>query len=73
MATTQQFTATVVGAVNTNVTWSVEEGVDGGIISSSGFYTAPTTPGTYHIVATSVADPSKTATAVVTVTLNPGA
>ena len=63
---TQQFTATVTGAANTAVTWSVTE-TGGGTIDTSGLYTAPATEGTYHVVATSVANPSKKATATVTV------
>jgi alpha-tubulin suppressor-like RCC1 family protein len=64
---TQQFTATVVGTSNTNVNWSVEEGTAGGGVSSSGLYTAPGTAGTYHVVATSQADATKSAVATVTV------
>jgi len=40
------------------VTWSVDES-NGGTISSTGTYTAPGTPGTYHARATSRQDPSK--------------
>jgi hypothetical protein len=61
---TQQFTATVTGSSNTNVTWSVT----GGKISS-GLYTAPSTAGTYTVTATAVADTTKSASATVTVTL----
>src|ERR1700722_4762518 len=53
---TTQFTATVTGATNTSVTWAVLEGVPGGTVSSTGLYTAPASPGTFHIVATSQAD-----------------
>src|SRR5262249_15499507 len=49
------------------VIWSVQEGASGGTVDSSGKYTAPTTAGSYHVVATSVADSSKSATATVTV------
>ena len=66
---TQGFTATVSGNSNLAVTWSVQEAA-GGMVSA-GTYTAPATPGTYHVVATSVADPSKSATATVTVNANP--
>ena len=62
------FTATVTGAADASVSWSVQEGAAGGSIDGSGHYTAPGTAGTYHVVATSVADPSKKATATVTVT-----
>jgi hypothetical protein len=63
---TASFTATVVGTTNTAVTWSVLEGTSGGIVSA-GAYTAPSTPGTYHVVATSQADPTQSASAAVTV------
>lgn len=59
------FTATVSGSANTAVTWSITEGSAGGSITSGGVYTAPNTFGTYHVVATSVADPSKSATITV--------
>src|SRR5712692_397404 len=64
---TQQFTATVTDAIDTTVTWSVTE-TSGCTLDTTGLYTAPTTTGTYHVVATSNADKSKSATAVVTVT-----
>jgi hypothetical protein len=64
---TVQFTATVTGTDNAQVTWSVQEGANGGSISESGRYTAPNTAGTFHVVATSVADPSKNDIATVTV------
>jgi hypothetical protein len=52
------------------VTWSVQEGASGGAITPAGVYTAPNGVGTYHVVATSVADGTKTATATVTVATN---
>lgn len=64
---TQQFTATVTGAQDTGVIWSVQEGNAGGTVDAAGLYTAPDAPGTYHVVAASRADPSQTATATVTV------
>ncbi|SEM45424.1 hypothetical protein SAMN05444354_11722 [Stigmatella aurantiaca] len=64
---TQAFTATVTGPANTAVSWSVAE-TGGGTLDASGLYTAPATPGTYHVVATSVADPSQSASATVHVT-----
>jgi alpha-tubulin suppressor-like RCC1 family protein len=64
---TQPFTATVGGTSNTQVNWSVEEGTTGGGVSTSGLYTAPGTSGTYHVVATSQADTTKSAVATVTV------
>ena len=63
---TQQFTATVTGTTNTAVTWTVQE-VGGGTVTTGGFYTAPATPGAFHVVATSQASPAKTATATITV------
>ena len=60
---TQQFTATVQNTSNTAVTWSAT----GGAVSPSGLYTAPNSAGTYSVTATSVADSSKTAFSVVTV------
>jgi hypothetical protein len=66
----QQFTATVTGSTvgaNTGVTWSVFELTAGGSISSGGLYTAPPDRGTYHIIATSVYDPNKSATVPVVV------
>jgi Malectin domain/Chitobiase/beta-hexosaminidase C-terminal domain/Fn3 associated len=63
---TQQFTPTVTGTTNTNVTWSLTPGV--GTVSSSGLYTAPssiTSNQTVNVTATSVADTSKSATATV--------
>jgi hypothetical protein len=63
---TASFAATVTYAANTAVTWSVVE-ASGGSVSTSGTYTAPTTLGTYHVRATSVADSTKSADATVTV------
>lgn len=65
-AGSQAFTAEVTGTQNTAVTWEVEE-ANGGTINSSGYYTAPSAGGTFHVVATSVADPSKSATVEITV------
>ncbi len=74
------FAATVTGSSDTDVTWSVAEGSSGGKVVNHGaqaeggtvaimaVYVAPTTPGSYHVVATSKADPAKSATAEVTVT-----
>jgi hypothetical protein len=65
------FVATVTGTTGSQssaVTWRVQEGTSGGSVDGSGKYLAPTTEGTYHVVATSVADPSKNATATVAVT-----
>ena len=62
-----QLTAAVSGSTNTSVSWAVQEGAAGGAVGSTGLYTAPSTPGTYHVVATSVADPSKSGAATVSV------
>ncbi len=51
---------------NTAVTWSVLE-AGGGLVDSTGLYTAPGSTGTFHVVATSVADPAISGSAVVTV------
>ena len=63
---TQQFTATVTGTSNTAVTWSLSPAV--GTLSSSGLYTAPSTISSAQsvtVIATSVADTSQSASAVV--------
>ncbi len=49
-----QFSATVTGTQNTAVAWSVTE-PGGGSITQAGVYTAPETPGSYHVIATSQA------------------
>lgn len=54
-------------AAATAVSWSVQEGAAGGTVTSAGLYTAPSQPGTYHVVVTSNTDPAKNASAVVTV------
>ncbi len=64
---TLTFTATVSGAANGSVAWSVQEGSAGGSITSAGVYTAPATAGTYHVVAASQAAPGSSATVPVTV------
>jgi hypothetical protein len=60
------FLGTVSGSPNWSLNWSVTE-TGGGSITAQGVYTAPATPGTYHVVATSAADSSKSATATVVV------
>ncbi|VVB91307.1 S-layer protein [uncultured archaeon] len=62
-----QFNARVTGTNNTAVKWSVQE-IGGGSINTTGLYTAPSKSGTYHVIATSVADSTKTAIATITVT-----
>ena len=68
----QPFTAVVSDSTNQAVTWTVD-GIAGGDtnsgkITASGSYTPPGAPGTHSIKATSVADPTKSATATVAVT-----
>jgi len=61
---TVQFTATVLGTVtNKSVTWSAALGN----INALGVYTAPAKAGSDIVTATSVADPSKSASSAVTV------
>lgn len=62
------FTATVTGSSNKVVTWSVQEGSSGGTVSIDGIYTAPPVAGTYHVVANSQADSTKSSVAAITVT-----
>jgi hypothetical protein len=64
----QTFSATVSNSTNTGVLWSVQEGAAGGSISASGVYTAPLKAGSYHVVATSMADATATASASITAT-----
>src|SRR5262249_12855200 len=69
---TLSFTAIVTGTTSgqsTAVTWSVQES-GGGTVNGSGQYTSPASPGTFHVVATSVADPTKRDSATVTVNPN---
>lgn len=61
------FKATVNGSSEARVTFAVREGDAAGNVTPDGSYLAPPTPGTYHLRATSVADPTKFAEAVVTV------
>jgi RHS repeat-associated protein len=66
----QQFTASVANLSNTAVTWTVNP-VGLGKINSAGLYTAPTaisTQQTVTITATSQADPTKSASAMITLT-----
>ena len=66
-SSTQQFSAQVTGDNDTAVVWSVQEGSSGGFVDANGLYTAPAAGGTFHVVATSHADPTRSATATVTV------
>jgi Abnormal spindle-like microcephaly-assoc'd, ASPM-SPD-2-Hydin len=63
----QQFTATLAGTINTAVKWTVGSPV--GTISRGGVYTAPasiSSAQTVEVTATSVADPSRSASASIT-------
>lgn len=72
--------ATVLGTENTDVGWMVQEGSSGGSVVpngatahdghvfSAGKYTAPATPGTYHVIASSKADESRASSATIIVT-----
>lgn len=74
LGNSQSFVATVTNTTNTSVSWSVN-GVAGGnsvngVIDPAGMYIAPAdlpSPATIRITATSAADPTKSATANVTV------
>jgi len=69
---TQQFAATVISAGSTAVTWTIEPNV--GTITANGLYTAPssiTSTQSVTVTATSVADATKSGSAIVT--LNPPA
>ena len=61
------FTAVVRGTSNQAVTWSVITSGGGTFKDPTGLYTAPTTPGTYTLAATSQADGTKIGTATVSV------
>lgn len=52
VSTVQAFSATVTGVASPNVVWTVREGPTGGSITSGGLYSAPSTAGTFHVVAT---------------------
>jgi hypothetical protein len=64
----QTFTATVTNTGNTAVMWAVQEGAAGGSITAAGVYTAPMKAGSYHVIAASAFDPTKTAAASITAT-----
>lgn len=68
---TRQFTATIAGGGDQSVTWSAT----GGTISNSGLYTAAQATGQFTVTATSVANPSATGSAQVTISTSfiPGA
>lgn len=79
---TMQFAATVSGTNLSSVTWSVQSAVAGqgcggaacGSIDANGLFTAPSgapSPNGIAVIATSVADPTKSATATVAITSGP--
>jgi hypothetical protein len=50
-----------------DVTWSLQEGAAAGTITADGFYTAPSTPGNFHLIATSSHTTNLSATAPLTI------
>src|SRR5687768_4807781 len=66
---TQQFSAAVLGATNPAVTWVTSD--PGGIVSSSGVYTAGPNAGVFTVTATSVEDPASSDAAQVNVVAPP--
>jgi hypothetical protein len=60
---TAQFWTSITGTTNTGCTWTAS----GGWVSATGLYTAPSSAGTYTVRVASQADPTKSATATVTV------
>src|SRR5205807_2442744 len=50
--------------------WSLAEAA-GGSVDANGLYTAPRGPGTFHVIATSIADPARSATAAIKVIVPP--
>jgi hypothetical protein len=80
--TTRQFFATVSGNSNTSVTWSVQSAIAGqgcggaacGSVDANGVYSAPPVapnPNAVSIVATSVADTTKSGSATIAITTGP--
>ena len=78
----QRFVATVTGNSNTSVTWTVQSAVTGqgcagaacGSVDATGLYSAPTvapSPNGISVIATSIADTTKSATAAITITSGP--
>lgn len=63
----QMFSAAVSGSANQAVTWSSIGSTSGSFSGTTGLYTAPASYGVYTVVATSVADPSRSDTATVNV------
>jgi hypothetical protein len=63
---TRQFTATVNG-FSADARWEIQEGTVGGVITSTGLYTAPAHAGNFHIIASPVNGSSESAMATVAV------
>jgi hypothetical protein len=61
------FTSFVLTSLNPAVTWSLQEGSSAGAITADGTYTPPDNAGEFHVIATSVQNPARFATASVTV------
>jgi hypothetical protein len=65
--------ASIAGSENSDIGWSVQEGSAGGAVVPSNakprtaIYTAPATVGSYHVIAVSKADETRTATATIEV------
>ena len=77
VGSSQQFLASVTGPTDTSVTWEVNSVVGGnstnGTISTTGLYTAPSTPPSPNTVTvTAISNAVKTATASATVTIDSG-
>ena len=79
---TEQFVAQVAGSGNTSVNWSVQSAVSDagcagtacGSVTASGVYTAPSaapSPNAISIIATSEADPTKFASATISISSGP--
>jgi len=64
---TVTFSVVVAGLANTSVTWTIQE-TGGGTVNGVGVYVAPNSQGFYHVIATSVADPTVSASATISVT-----
>ena len=62
----RKFVATLSGNL-TPVTWAIQEGNEGGEITSDGLYTAPSAAGTFHVIASSLGDRSQTSAATISV------
>src|SRR5262249_4777702 len=64
---TQQFSVEVTGDTDTAVIWSVQEGSAGAFAPPPGLSPAPPAAGPFHVVATSHADSTRSATATIVV------